>query len=155
MDVSEVVVVEDEVKVVLRVLVVETVTVVEATGSFVMVVLIFVEVEVYTRLVGEHMIRLLSLTDLGDCSSMCCDRLRCLGSRSDSLSCNDLNALIACDRALVLRRIVGDLAIITTEDLLVSGTLLLDRSRIGLPHDDIVTASGALRSSVAFDGQGR
>lgn len=46
MDVSEVVIVEDDVKIVLRVLVVETVTVVEATGSLVMVVLIFVKVDV-------------------------------------------------------------------------------------------------------------
>lgn len=46
MEVTNVVEVDDSVKVVLRVLVVEIVIVVEATGGRVIVVLVFVEVEV-------------------------------------------------------------------------------------------------------------
>lgn len=49
-EVTNVVVVDDSVKVVLSVLVVEIVMVVEATGGRVTVVLVFVEVEVYLML---------------------------------------------------------------------------------------------------------
>lgn len=97
----------------------------------------------------------LPFTDLCDRSLVCYDCLRCLGSGSDGLGSCYLDALVACDRALVLRRVVGDIAIITAEDLLVSRTLLLGRSRISLPHSDIVTASRPLCSGVTFSGQCR
>lgn len=85
---------------------------------------------------------------------MCCDGFCVFRSGLNGLGRHNLGVLVAGHRALVLRRIVGDLAIIAAKDLGIGGTLL-DCSEFGMPcYNALLATPRPLRSGVASSGQG-